>query len=54
MPVVINEVEVLPERPPTPKATGGSTWTPATEPTHEQLRRLQRDLEGRAARRRAD
>lgn len=54
MPVVINEVEVLPERSPAPEPTSGSTWTGATEPAHEQLRRLQRDLEGRAARQRAD
>lgn len=53
MPVVINEIEVL-EPPAPPRATGTPTAARRTEPIHEQLRRLQRDLDARQRRLTAD
>jgi hypothetical protein len=54
MPVVVNEIDILPAAEPD-RATGASTATAAAaEPLAEQLRRLQRDLDGRQRRRMAD
>jgi hypothetical protein len=52
MPVVINEVEVLPDRGPAPAHEQGAPAA-RSEPSAEQVRRLLGDLNGREARRRA-
>jgi hypothetical protein len=53
MPVVINEIELVDQ--PVPQPAQGTPATPRrTEPIHEQLRLLQRDLEARQRRLIAD
>jgi hypothetical protein len=53
MPIVINEVEIL-EPSGSPSASGPPAPPARTEPLHEQLRRLQRDLDARQRRLAAD
>jgi hypothetical protein len=53
MPVVINEVDILPAAEPD-RATAASTAAAPAEPLPEQMRRLQQDLDGRQRRRIAD
>jgi hypothetical protein len=53
VPIIINEVEIFdtptPSSPPTPSVAAGPR-----EPAHDQLRRLQQDLNGRERRLIAD
>jgi hypothetical protein len=53
MPVVINEIEIV-EPPEQPAAPGPPAQPQRTEPLYEQLRLLQRDLDGRQQRLCAD
>lgn len=56
MPIIINEVEIFdtptPSGPPTPSVGAGGAGP--REPAHDQLRRLQHDLNGRERRLIAD
>lgn len=54
MPVVINEIDILPAAEPDQAGTASTAAPMAAEPMPEQLRRLQRDLDGRQRRRIAD
>lgn len=53
MPVVINEIEIV-EPPEQPPASGTSARPQPAQPIYEQLRLLQRDLDGREQRLCAD
>jgi hypothetical protein len=53
MPIVINEVEILPATE-IKQAGAGTAGAAAAEPLHEQLRLLQRDMDARQRRRMAD
>lgn len=53
MPVVINEIEII-EPPEQPTAPGAPAKPQRAEPIYEQLRLLQRDLDGRQQRLCAD